>query len=106
MNARQKAKMLKKELKMLQDIISPKIPQIISGRLPKIETIKVVRLLDERIPVSEEILKTDIGAEFGRCLMENDLVNWKIDADNNYKTDNNYKNVRKAVAWIKVVRER
>jgi hypothetical protein len=99
MNARQKAKKLKKELKRLQDILDPKIPQIISGNLSKIETIKVVRILDGRIPVPEEILKSDIGAEFGRCLMENDLVNWQIDADNNYA------NMRKAVAWIKVVRE-
>lgn len=99
MNARQKAKELKKELKRLQDILNPKISQIISGNLSKIETIKVVRMLDNRIPVPDEILKTDIGAEFGRCLMENNLVNWKID-------DNNYENLRKAVAWIKVVRER
>lgn len=100
MNARQKAKKLKKELKRLQDILNPKIPQIISENLPKIETIKVVRMLNDTIPVSEEILKIDIGAEFGRCLMENNLVNWKVD------TDNNYENLRKAVAWIKVVRER
>lgn len=100
MNARQKAKKLKKELKRLQDILNPKIPQIISGELPQIETIKVVRILDDRIPVPDEILKMDIGAEFGRWLMENNLINWKVD------TDNNYENLRKAVAWIKVVRER
>lgn len=99
MNARQKAKKLKKELQRLQDILNPKIPQIISGDLPKIETIRVIRMLDNRIPVPDEILKMDIGAEFGRCLMENNLVNWKVD------TDNNYENLREAVAWIKVVRE-
>lgn len=100
MNARQKAKKLKKELKRLQDILNPKTPQMISENLSKIETIKVVRMLDDRMPVPDEILKIDIGADLGRCLMENGLVNWKID------TDNNYKNLRKVVAWIKVIRER
>lgn len=100
MNARQKAKNLKKELKRLQDILNPKIPQIISGNLPKIESVKVIRMLDDRIAVPDEILKLDIGAELGRSLIENGLVNWKID------TDNDYENLRKAVAWIKVIRER
>lgn len=99
MNARQKAKKLKKELKRLQDILNPKTPQMISENLSKIETIKVVRMLDDRMPVPDEILKIDMGADLGRCLIENNLVNWKIDDDNNYK------NLRKAVAWTKVVRE-
>ena len=79
MNARQKSKKYKRDLEVYHKMLDYQMRlKNVTENTGKIETVRVVRLLDKRIQVPMEIIKTDIASEIGKFLIENKLVRLKI----------------------------
>lgn len=98
MNARQKAKIYKKRLETIQNILNPKIPQIISANISKIETVSVVKIWDERIPI--EFIKKDVAHRLAELLLDCNFIYYKV--DNNC---DNFKMCKSVKGSIRVCKE-
>lgn len=83
MNARQKAKKYKKLAEAYKKLLKGEVfkPNVkINIKNGTIETIKVVRLWDDRFP--DEFIKNEISKEFGKFCLENNLI--YLEVDKNY----------------------
>ncbi len=98
MNARQKAKLYKKRLETIQDMLNPKIPQIISGNISTIETISVSKIWDERIPI--EFIKKDVAHRLAELLLDCNFIYYKVD----YNCDS-FKMCKSVKGYIKVCKD-
>lgn len=105
MNARQKAKKYKKIAERYKDkaeawdryMRSEAFKEIARRRYGTIETLKVVKYWDDRVP--EEFLKGEIAREIAECLLREGYIDFKV--NDNY---NEYNMMRRVVATIKVTK--
>ena len=105
MNARQKAKKYKKIAERYKDkanawdrYMKAKAFDNVVRRYKNIETLKVAKYWDDRIP--EEVLKGEIAREIGEFLLREGYIDFKV--NDNY---NEYNMMRRVVATIKVTKE-
>lgn len=105
MNARQKAKKYKKIAERYKDkanawdrYIKAKAFDNVVRRYKTIETLKVAKYWDDRIP--EEVLKGELAREIAECLLREGYIDFKV--NDNY---NEYNMIRRVVATIKVTKE-
>ena len=105
MNARQKAKKYKKIAERYKDkaevwdryMRAEAFKEIARRRYGTIETLKVVKYWDDRVP--EEFLKGEIAREIAECLLREGYIDFKV--NENY---NEYNMMRRVVATIKVTK--
>lgn len=90
MNARQKAKKYKKMAERYKDKANAWDSHLTSelwksayrrSRYGTIETLKVVKFLDDRFP--EEFIKKSIAQDLAECLLREGYIDFKIDDDYN-----------------------
>lgn len=95
MNARQKAKKYKKMAERYKDKAeawdmylrrSRYNYGIYPRRYGTIETLKVAKWWDNRIPVEEEFFKKEIAMEFADCLLRDGYIDFKVDEEYNEYT--------------------
>ena len=106
MNARQKAKKYKKlaELNRIKAeahdrlLKSEAFRQFVNRMNGTVETIKIVRLWDDRFPV--EFMKNDISKEFGKFCLDNNLIH--LEVDENY---DEFTMCRKVTGTMKVCKD-
>lgn len=105
MNVRQKAKKYKKIAERYKDkaeawdryMRAEAFKEIARRRYGTIETLKVVKYWDYRVP--EEILKGEIAREIADCLLREGYIDFKV--NDNY---NEYNMMRRIIATIKVTK--
>ena len=104
MNARQKAKRYKKIAERYKEkaeaydrYMKEEMYKRAVRRYGTIETLKVVKYWDDRIP--EEFIKNEIAQEFAKCLLQEGYIDFKV--NDNY---NEYNMVRRVIGTIKVTK--
>lgn len=105
MNARQKAKKYKKIAERYKDkaeawdryMRAEAFKEIARRRYGTIETLKVCKWWDDRVP--EEFLKGKIARDIAECLLREGYIDFKVDDDYN-----EYNMCRKIIATIKVTK--
>ena len=65
----------------------------------EVETLKCVSIIDDGyIKRPEEEVQREAAQKLGKCLLENDLINYKVEQSHNVK------GVRTATMWVKVIK--
>lgn len=105
MNLRQKAKKFKK----LAEINAEKVAAFDRMQFAEnftnyitereVETLKCVSIIDDGyIKRPEEEVQREAAQKLGECLLENNLIHYKVDQSCNFK------GVRTATMWVKVIK--
>ena len=112
MNARQKAKRMKRELAEYESLLTIWRTKANFYKLEydkyrnyfdsiRIEKLQIVKLIDERLiafRVPEEVRKKELARELADALIKNDVINYEKDPEGTDK-------VRTEKAWVEVVRK-
>lgn len=107
MNLRQKAKKFKKLAERNAEKaaafdrmqLAENFSNCISYR--QIETLKCISLIDDGyIERPKDVVLMEAAQKLGECLLENNLINYKVEQSHNVK------GVRTATMWVKVIKER
>ena len=108
MNARQKAKKYKKLAERNAEKaaafdrmqLAENFSNCITDR--QIETLKCVSIIDDGynsfLQRSKDVVLKEAAQKLGECLLENDLINYKVEQNHNFK------GVRTATMWVKVIK--